>query len=278
MKSRRFRSGLALFARQLALVAGAILAYFGVRGLTEGDLETARRHAQQLIDLERSIGLDLEATVQRLPLDHAWILTGANWVYIWLHWPVLIGTLIWLLIRHRPAYFELRNAMFISGAIGLVIFATWPVVPPRLFGPDFVDTVTQHSTSYRLLQPSALVNKYAAMPSFHVGWNVLAALTWWRFGHGRLWRFAAVLMPVAMAWATVATANHWLADVFAGAGLALVGLLVERWRVHRFGQLTTARVGAWVSALRPRRRPDGCPVGRPTSGTTTTRHPASPSW
>jgi membrane-associated phospholipid phosphatase len=213
----------------LVLVVGAVLVYFGVRGLTEGDVDHARAHAAELLRVERRMGIDVETAVQVGSLGHGIVLNLANWTYIWLHWPLLTATLIWLLVRHRAEYVQLRNAMFISGAIGVVIYATFPVAPPRLFSPEFVDTVTQHSYSYRVFQPPALVNKYAAMPSLHVGWNLLAAVAWWRVGR-RWWRIAAVAMPLAMAWATVATANHWVLDVFVGAAVALTGLAVERAR------------------------------------------------
>jgi hypothetical protein len=265
------RNWLVLFARQVALVVGAILAYFGVRGFTEGGVARAHRNAERLIDVERGLHLDLETRMQDVVLDHRAVLDIANWIYIWMHWPLITATFIWLLIRHRPTYFELRNAMFISGAIGLVIFASLPVTPPRLFGAGFVDTVTQHSHSYRVLQPPGLVNKYAAMPSLHVGWNLLAALTWWRAGTGRARMVAVVLMPIMMAWATVATANHWVLDVFVGAGVAWTGLLIERWRLERYGQLTVASVVAAVRRVWRGRRPDEPPAETPSSGTTAAR-------
>jgi hypothetical protein len=265
---RGVRSWVVLFARQIALVTVAILAYFGVRGLTEGDVGRARRNARQLIDVERAMHLDLETRLQHPVLDHRAVLDAANWIYIWMHWPVILATLVWLLIKHRPTYFEMRNAMFISGAIGLVIFATLPVAPPRLFDPEFVDTVTQHSHSYRVLQPPGLVNKYAAMPSLHVGWNLLAAHMWWRAGTVRARVAAVVLMPVLMAWATVATANHWVVDTLIGAGVALAGLTIERWRLARYGPLTVASVVAAIRRKAPSRRPGGHPAATASSGTT----------
>lgn len=36
-----------------------------------------------------------------------------------------------------------------SGAIGLVIFAAYPVAPPRLIGMGFNDTVTTFSQAYK---------------------------------------------------------------------------------------------------------------------------------
>lgn len=237
------RAGFALVARQFVLVAGAILAYFGVRGLTEGDGGRAHDNARHVLRFERFVGLDLERGLQTLIVDHHIIVTLANWVYIWLHWPVVIATLVWLLLAHRDDYTELRNAMFISGAIGLVIFATFPVAPPRLFGIEYIDTVTQRSHSYRVLQPPGLVNTYAAVPSLHFGWNLLVGLTWWRLGRTRPRRIAAVAMPVAMAWAVVATANHWVLDVLLGAGVALVGLVLERVRRRAVWRWTNGSAG-----------------------------------
>jgi hypothetical protein len=228
---------LVLLARQIALVVGAILCYFGVRGFTERAVGIAKRNAQRIIDVEQALQLDFERNLQRPLLDHRVVLDLANWAYIWLHWPLITATLIWLLVRHRPTYFELRNAMFISGAIGLVIFATFPAAPPRLFDSAFVDTVTQHSHSYRVLQPPGLVNKYAAMPSLHVGWNLLAAIAWWRASTARWRGVLVVIMPLTMAWATIATANHWVLDALAGSAVALAGLAIEtarrRWLSNR---------------------------------------------
>ncbi len=64
----------------------------------------------------------------------------------------------------------------ISGAVGMVIFATCPVAPPRMVDAGLVDTVTEHSSAYRLLEPPALVNQYAAMPSLPAGWDLLVGI------------------------------------------------------------------------------------------------------
>jgi PAP2 superfamily len=122
------------------------------------------------------------------------------------------------------------------------------VAPPRLFDPVFVDTVTERSYSYRVLQPPAFVNRYAAVPSLHFGWNLLVAIAWFRIGRTRAWRVAAIAMPAAMAWAVVATANHWVFDVAAGAVVALSGLAVEvasrRYRATAETQLPPRRATA----------------------------------
>ncbi len=221
--TRRLALGI---AKQFALVFAAALAYFGVRGLTEGSKEEAVGNAQGLLSMERWLNIDIEAGLQSLVLDQRAIVTFANWIYIWGHWPVITLTLVWLYRRHRPDYFLLRNAMFISGAIGLAIFALLPVAPPRLIPGGFVDTVTELSTSYRVLQPPALINEFAAVPSLHVGWNLLVGVMIYRASRTRKAKAFAILGPTLMASAVVLTANHYVVDVVIGAAVALTGLSV----------------------------------------------------
>ena len=97
------------------------------------------------------------------------------------------------------------------------------MAPPR-FLDGFVDTVTLNSNAYRVLQPPSLTNQYAAMPSLHVGWNLLMGIALYRHATARPVKLFGVLMPVAMYAATVLTANHFLLDGLAGSAVALTGL------------------------------------------------------
>jgi hypothetical protein len=227
---RRSRSRQLLeLALQIGLMVGAALLYFAVRGVTEGDETTAVAHARHLLRVEDALRLDVESSAQSLILANHSLVTLANWVYIWAHWPVITVTLLWLYRHHRSRYLQLTRAMFISGAIGLVIFALYPVAPPRLV-PDgpWVDTVTELSTSYRVLQPPALVNKYAALPSLHVGWNLLVGIVVFRTAGRRVLRTAAAVLPGLMVCAVVLTGNHYVLDTVLGATLALIGLGATR--------------------------------------------------
>ena len=163
--------------------------------------------------------------------------TLANWIYIWGHWPVIIVTMTWLAWQHRDVFLRLRNGMLVSGGIGLVIFATYPVAPPRLADQGLVDTVTRSSESYRVLQPPEFVNQYAAMPSLHSGWDLLIGIAIFTAATTTWLRIVGVVLPIAMMFAVVATANHFVLDVVAGVLLALVGhavaLGIERRRAAR---------------------------------------------
>lgn len=222
---------------QVALVTAAIFCYFQVRGLTAANPDLATEHARRLVEIEEALGIDVEAAVQAPVASSVSIETVANWVYIWGHWPVIVATMVWLVLRHRWAFLRLRDAMLVSGGLGLVVFVTYPVAPPRLVDPTLVDTVTEHSYAYRVLQPPNFVNQYAAMPSLHAGWDLLVGIALATAGGTLLIRAAGWVMPPLMAFAVVATANHYVLDVVAGLALALVGyaaaLLLERRRAAR---------------------------------------------
>ena len=220
--------------RQVLAVVAGVFVYFRVRGLTASKPDVALDHANQVLAFESRLGLDVEHQVQGLATGRTDPLVDvANWIYIWGHWPVIITVMVWLALRHRDVFLRLRNAMFVSGGIGLVIFATYPVAPPRLTMLGYVDTVSERSEAYRVLQPPAFVNPYAAMPSLHVGWDLLVGLAV-ASAAGSAWlRWAGRMMPVLMWAAVVLTANHYVVDGVAGAALALFGLAVALWWERR---------------------------------------------
>ena len=136
---------------------------------------------------------------------------------------VIIGIAIWLLVFHRHRYPLFRNAFLISGAIGLLLFWLLPTAPPR-FLPQwgFVDTVVTSGTYY-IFQPPTFVNQYAAMPSLHFGWSLLAAVAIIANLRTRA-RYLALLLPVAQLGGIVLTANHFFLDAVAGGAVAMLGL------------------------------------------------------
>ena len=240
----RWRIPARTITADVLVVAGGVGTYFGVRGLTAGDAQVAREHAADVLAVEEMLGLDVEADVQALLLDLDTVTTVANWVYIWGHWPVIVLTLLWLALHDRTVFLRLRNAMIASGLMGLCVYTTYPVAPPRLAGLGFVDTITEQSRSYRVLQPPAFVNQYAAMPSLHVGWDLLVGMALVAAAGSLALRTVGRTMPVLMAAATVITANHYVLDVVVGVAFGLAG---------------------WAVALRLERRRDGARPASPSA-------------
>ena len=214
--------------RELLLVVAGIAVYFGVRGLTETNPGQAVDNSLDVVQLESHLGIYVEPALQGVVTGSSAAMTAMNWVYIWGHWPVIAAVLLWLFLRHPDGYRQVRTTLVLSGGIGLVIFALFPVAPPRLAELGLVDTVTDFSSSYRVLQPPAFVNQYAAMPSLHVGWDLLMGYALFTWGRHRLLRAVGLVLPLLMAAAVVLTANHYLVDAVAGASLVVACLYLVR--------------------------------------------------
>ena len=212
------------FVREAALVAGAILAYFTIRNVTAGAPAEAFANGHRVVDFEGWLGIDWEDGIQGAIAGRDALVTLANWIYIWGHWPVILSTAVALHVWRRDSYYLLRNTLFISGGIGFLFFAFFPVAPPRLLEMGLVDTVSDQSHAYRALQPPGLTNQYAAFPSLHVGWNLAVGIVLFMSTTHLAVRALAVLSPLAMTVAVVATANHYAVDVAGGTAVVLVGL------------------------------------------------------
>lgn len=211
------------------MLATGLSAYFAVRGLTNDARDDAYAHAAEILEFERSLGLDWERGAQQLVLDHPFWVSVWNAVYVYWYWPPLIGALVFLWVSNRRCFTILRDALFISGAVGLVIFATYPVAPPR-FLDGFTDTIAQSRRGMFISQPPGFVNKYAALPSFHVGWLALAGLVVATRTPYR-WRWLPYVPAIAMSAAVVFTGNHYIVDVLVGVGVGVGGLAIAR-HVH----------------------------------------------
>ncbi|HLB26302.1 MAG TPA: phosphatase PAP2 family protein [Dehalococcoidia bacterium] len=212
---------------EILLVGSALPLYYLVRGSAHERAGEAAVRATQLIHFERSLGIFLEADLQRLVLDYWWLVKFLNAFYLYGHLPVIGVIAVWLYFLHRPQYLLMRNAFLISGAIGLMVYVTFPVAPPR-FLPEwgFVDTVLNQYDTGRPLTPAFFVNEYAAMPSLHFGWNVLVGAAVWLASRNPALRAFAVLMPIAMLADIVLTANHFFVDAAAGLGAVVLGAAI----------------------------------------------------
>jgi membrane-associated phospholipid phosphatase len=218
--------------RQAVLLATAVAVYFAVRSLTSGSAEVAERNAGFLVDLERSLGIFVERDLQQLAIGLDGVVPVVNAIYIYGHWPVIAAVLGWLAWRRRDAFLVYRNALLISGLVGMLIVATFPVAPPRLMDLGFVDTVTLHSEAYRVLQPPSFTNQYAAMPSFHVGWDLLVGIALVREGTRTWMRVVGYALPLLMLVSVVTTGNHYLVDAVVGDLIVLTSLRLATWH-HR---------------------------------------------
>jgi hypothetical protein len=209
------------------VVIAAYLLYSAARVVVEGGEARAIAHAFNLVSIEQTFNLFHEESVQRFVESHPWLLASMEWIYLWAYLPILVGAGLVIYFRDPEMYRRYRTTMFASAAIGLLVFAFVPVAPPRML-PEygFIDPLHAH-----LSATSGAKNDFAAVPSFHFGFTMLAAIG---VAHAFKWRYelCAVLaaLPAIMLLAIVSTANHFFLDAAAGAAIVLAMWWVFVWR------------------------------------------------
>lgn len=235
-----------------AIIAVAFLLYFWVRGAVVDQPEAAYWHARDVIDAQRALGFYWEPSLNDFAVNHRLLADVLNYVYFYLHFPLIIAFGMWAYYYRRGRYTFIRDSFLASGAIALVIYYLYPVAPPRelpnlapVYDPaapsyvtGFVDTMKEYlGYAYDSQSTRAFVNPYAAMPSLHFGWDLLLGIAIISSFRGtRLAWFAVpigVFLPVSQIFAITMTANHFLLDAVAGGIVSLAGLGVaaslQRW-------------------------------------------------
>jgi hypothetical protein len=147
----------------------------------------------------------------------------------------MVVFLVWLWLRHRDRYPVVRNTLaFATGACLLVQMI--PVAPPRMLpGLGFVDTALRYGQSVYGSMGRGVADQLSAMPSVHVAWAVLVAVTAVTITTSR-WRWLAVVHAALTVLVVVITANHFWMD-----GIVAVALLGLGWLVATAIERVAAR-------------------------------------
>ena len=208
-----------------AVVLALYSAYEVASAIVGGEASVARRHAHDIVEIERSLNVFVEGQVQRTADALPGLIDVLGVAYLTLHLAVTAGVLLWL-HRRRPAAFPLvRTTLLLASAIALVGFLLFPTAPPRLAAVGIVDTVSNRHVDLNTGLVSSLYNPYAAIPSMHIGYAVIVGAAVVRYGRGRLRHALGLLYPVFVLLVIVATGNHFLLDAAVGAAVALIALL-----------------------------------------------------
>ncbi len=235
---------------QLGIFLLAYLLYSAARFLTIGDLSVAQANAGWIMDLQRDLGVGIEASVQQA-LTGTWALWLLNHLYLAAQLVVLPGALVFLYRRSRPMYERLRNTILGTWVLSIPIYAAFPVAPPRLADSGLIDTITaQTGVALDSSLTTSFYNELAAVPSLHVGFAVAIGVTLARVVRNPVLRLVALAWGPAIGLAVVATGNHYVFDIAAGMVAAVLGyglgVLVSRagdWRLRAPGGLRPALAG-----------------------------------
>lgn len=211
----------AAMAREAALIL-ALYAIWQLAGtLSVMQVNGAESRGRWIVDLQRTIHLPSEASLQRLVLPHPLWVQFCNGYYAIMHVPALIVFLIWAFVRNRDRYARWRTTMALTTAACLAIQLI-PVAPPRMLTDlGFVDTALLYRQSVYSALGRGMAGQLAAMPSVHVAWAVIVALGVWRISVSP-WRWIGGAHAAVTILVVSATANHYWLD--GGVAVALMGV------------------------------------------------------
>lgn len=218
-------------AREAILMLALFQLYRFARLLTADETGAAFGNAASVLRLQRTLRLPDELSVQRWALGPEGVAQAANAYYLALHFPVVIGLLVWLFARHRWSYLWVRDVLMATTFASLVIHLALPLAPPRML-PGFVDTGVVHGMSAYGGPVGGTANQIAAMPSLHVAWAAVAAVAVVSVVRSRL-RWLALLHPLLTTAVVVVTANHYWLDAGVALGLVTGALLAAGARSAR---------------------------------------------
>ncbi|HUB41700.1 MAG TPA: phosphatase PAP2 family protein [Streptosporangiaceae bacterium] len=173
-------------------------------------------------NFERAVRLPSETAIQRFFLPHPLLIEFFNLYYDSLHFPVLLGCMAWLFVRHRAWYGRWRTTLVAFTGLCLAVQLI-PVAPPRMLTwTGLVDTAVRYHESVYSNTAGFDPDQLSAMPSVHVGWALLVAIAIITTIRSR-WRWLALLYPGMTTLAVIVTANHfWLDGIVAAVILGLV--------------------------------------------------------
>ncbi|WP_156028427.1 phosphatase PAP2 family protein [Candidatus Solirubrobacter pratensis] len=204
------------------------------------DSERPLARMRGLIDMERQLGLFFEPTV------HAWfctrppLLRALRLTYVAAHVPVALGVLAWTRRAHPQAFVRARDTFAATQALAAIGYVIAPTAPPRMIaglGYDDRPGPGDHGLGRSIQSP------YAAMPSAHTAFSVVAAGTVWALARSRPVRAAALLYPPAVVVEIIATGDHIWLDAIGGLVVAGLGFASARAteRVRRCASVDTRR-------------------------------------
>ena len=205
--------------------------------------------ARWIIRVERDWHLPSELDTQRLVVPHPLLAQACNLYYATMHFAGLGALLLWLFLRHRDRYPQVRTTIVLLTASCLLVQLV-PVAPPRLlpnFG--FVDTAEQYGQSVYTALKAVGPDQLSAMPSVHVGWAVLVggAVVWLGTSW---WRWLALLHPALTIFVVAATANHFWLDGIVAVALLVLAIAVQ-WAGRALATAVAARLAAGMAVPEP---------------------------
>ena len=243
MRSRLFPRGVFDVVLQIALFFAMYYTYRLLRGAIDdpAGAAVAFQNARTLIDIERSLGLFIEPSVQAWAAGTGFLTDASSIMYVNAQTTVTVGALAYLYLRHNSHFYFVRNMFFIAFLIAVSAYMLYPTAPPRFF-PEwgFFDAVAEFSgvDSNDQSLVNELYNPYAAVPSMHICFALMVGIPIARLAKSRAVKIFWFSSPMVVLFVIVVTGNHFIADAVLGALTALIAASVAT-------QMARARPTHW---------------------------------
>ncbi len=223
---------------ELGVLAAVWAVYSFARIAASDNLLQAQTSANFLLDIEESMGINIEASWNAAIVAIPWLARATAFWYVSLHYVVTLTVLVTLFRRFPHFYKPLRRALAWATMAALVFYVLMPTAPPRLMPSGYVDVVQETfavdsgiSSDAPRTGLATLTNQLAAFPSMHAGWALWATIAIWVMSRSMGLRVASVAYAAITVAVVVVTANHWIVDVIAGwAFIAGACALHRVWR------------------------------------------------
>jgi hypothetical protein len=223
--------------RQVLVVLAVYAVFEFIRARLAASPERAFANAVRILQWQQAMGINHELAIQRWSLQSDPLILASNYFYATTWLVLTFGTLIWLYCRHVDAYRWWRNTLGFMAVLGLIGFAAFPLMPPRLLDVlgdgqtyGFVDTLVEHPTFWTVDADASrtVSNPFAAMPSLHCAWAIWVAAAVCACVQSRVVRGVAIAYPIVTVYTVVATGNHYFLDAVGGLLVFLFAALLAR--------------------------------------------------
>lgn len=241
MVSRLLPQGAADLLRQILLFCGAYWVYRLVRGQVFTETAAAYDHAHKIVDLEHSLHVFVEPSLQSWAIGAGWVQDLGSWMYLNTHFVVTTCTLGFIYLFRNEHFYFVRNMFMVAMGLALLGYLLYPTAPPRML-PGFTDSVADFTGVSSDASVSVLFNPYAAVPSMHVGFALMLAAPMIRMARRPWVRVVWTAYPPLVTLVVLVTANHWVFDALTGAAVAALSAVIAHVLFAR------ARPQAWAWA------------------------------
>jgi len=217
------RPGLAAFAREASIVSVLYSLWQLAGRLSLLGIDDALLRGARLWDIERTLLLPNELTLQNALIPHSFWTQAANIYYAGAHVPAMGIFLVWLFTKYRDRYPAWRNALALVTGVCLAVQLI-PVAPPRLTEETgMIDTGVAYGQSVYGVLGRGIAGQLQAMPSIHVAWAALIGWAAFTASTSR-WRWVGPVHFVITFLVVAVTGNHYWLDGL----VAMVFLVIAR--------------------------------------------------